>query len=177
MNAEAITVPAKPRLVADDITSKTAASLLAEQGGRRAVLSPEGGIFATIAGRYSGTPNLEVLLKGHAGDLMRVDRRPREAEHVDKPGLTMGLAVQPEILRTSPASTKAFRAVQSAQLKTAADLAPALAVLEAHGCLRQLDPPAPKRGGGRPPSPGYLVHPEVHRPAATVHPLGARRAS
>lgn len=77
MNSEAITVPAKPRLVADDVTSETAASLLAEQGGRLAVLSPEGGIFATIAGRYSGTPNLEVFLKGHAGDLMRVDRRSR----------------------------------------------------------------------------------------------------
>ncbi|SNY58216.1 YfjI family protein [Paractinoplanes atraurantiacus] len=350
MNAEAITVPAKPRLVADDITSETAASLLAEQGGRLAVLSPEGGIFATIAGRYSGTPNLEVFLKGHAGDLMRVDRRSREAEHVDKPALTMGLAVQPEILRdiagmpgfrglgllarilfalpentvgrrkigadpiptqvaaayhgglhalvlslaewTDPtvivlapdanervleierlveprlapggawshivdwgskyagavvriagllhlaerpgigwsgnihantidraaligeyyaahalaafddmgadiatrngrlvlawiertatsAFTKreAFRAVQCAQIKTVADLDPALAVLEAHGYLRQLDPPAPKRAGGRPPSPSYLVHPEVHRPAATVHPLNARKAS
>jgi replicative DNA helicase len=350
MNAEAITVPAKPRLVADDITSETAASLLAEQSGRLAVLSPEGGIFATIAGRYSGTPNLEVFLKGHAGDLMRVDRRSREAEHVDKPALTMGLAVQPEILRdiasmpgfrglgllarilfavpentvgrrkigadpvpvkiaadyhsglhalvlslaewTDPAvlvlaaeanervldiereveprlapggawahvvdwgskytgavvriagllhlaehpgdgwgrsvdadtveraaligeyyaahalaafddmgadaatrnarqvlawiertatgaftKRDAFRAVQSSQIKTVADLDPALAVLEAHGYLRPLDPPAPKRSGGRPPSPSYLVHPEVHRPAATVHVLDTRRAS
>ncbi|MFC7529128.1 DUF3987 domain-containing protein [Actinoplanes sp. GCM10030250] len=350
MNAEAITVPVKPRLVADDVTSETAASLLAEQGGRLAVLSPEGGIFATIAGRYSGTPNLEVFLKGHAGDLMRVDRRSREAEHVDKPALTMGLAVQPEILRdiagmpgfrglgllarilfalpentvgrrrigTDPIPTEvaatyaanlhslvlslaewtdpavlvltseanervldierqveprlapggawahivdwgskytgavvriagllhlaehprngwnstigadtidraarigefyaahalgafddmgadiatrnarllltwiertntsaltkreAFRAVQCSQIKTMADLDPALAVLEAHGYLRQLDPPAPKRAGGRPPSPSFLVHPEVHQPAATVHQLDARRAS
>ena len=99
MNAEAITVPAKPRLVADDVTSEKAASMLAEQGGRLAILSPEGGIFSTIAGRYSGTPNLEVFLKGHAGDLMRVDRGSRDSEHVDKPALTMGLAVQPEILR------------------------------------------------------------------------------
>ncbi|MCU7724580.1 DUF3987 domain-containing protein [Actinoplanes sp. KI2] len=350
MNADAITVPAKPRLVADDVTSEMAASLLAEQGGRLAVLSPEGGIFATIAGRYSGTPNLEVFLKGHAGDLMRVDRRSRQAEHVDKPALTMGLAVQPEILRdiagmpgfrglgllarilfalpentvgrrkigadpiptqvaeqyhaaltalilslaewtdpavlvltpdanelvldierqveprlaaggawahivdwgskytgavvriagllhlaehlrdgwgkpinadtltraaaigdyyaahalaafddmgadtatrnarhllawiertTTSAFTKreAFRATQTAQIKTMTDLEPALAVLETHGYLRQLDPPAPKRAGGRPPSPSYLVHPDVHRPAATVHPITARRAS
>ncbi len=350
MNAEAITVPAKPQLVADDVTSEKAASLLADQGGRLAVLSPEGGIFATIAGRYSGTPNLEVFLKGHAGDMMRVDRRSRDAEHVDKPALTMGLAVQPDILRdiaampgfrglgllarilfalpentvgfrkvgadpvpaavaaeyltnlhalvltlaewTDPAvlpltpdanelvlnieraveprlapggawahvvdwgskytgavvriagllhlaehirdgwgqpvtadtleraamigdyyaahalaafadmgadqntrnarqilawiertassaftRRELFRAVQSAQLKTMADLDPALGVLEAHGYLRQLDPPAPKRAGGRPPSPSYLVHPEVHRPAATVHPLDARRVA
>src|SRR6185369_1579871 len=62
--AETIVVPARPQLIADDVTSETAATLLAEQGGRLAVLSPEGGIFATLAGRYSGTPNLEVFLKG-----------------------------------------------------------------------------------------------------------------
>jgi len=99
MNANSITVPTLPRLVADDVTSEQAASLLAEQGGRLAVLSPEGGIFATLAGRYSGAPNLEVFLKGHAGDMLRVDRRSRPAEHVDRPALTLGLAVQPEVLR------------------------------------------------------------------------------
>ena len=99
MAAEAITVPPLPRLVADDVTSEQAASLLAEQDGRLAVLSPEGGIFATLAGRYSGAPNLEVFLKGHAGDMLRVDRRSRPAEHVDQPALTLGLAVQPEVLR------------------------------------------------------------------------------
>lgn len=99
MNADAVTVPVLPRLVADDVTSEQAASLLAEQGGRLAVLSPEGGIFATLAGRYSGAPNLEVFLKGHAGDMLRVDRRSRPAEHVDKPALTLGLAIQPEVLR------------------------------------------------------------------------------
>lgn len=70
-----------------------------------------------------------------------------------------------------------FRALKSSQLPTAADFDPPLSVLEAHGYLRPLDPPAPKRAGGRPPSPGYLVHPEVHRPAATVHPITAVRRS
>ncbi|XTZ18217.1 DUF3987 domain-containing protein [Micromonospora echinospora] len=99
MNADAVTVPVLPQLVADDVTSEEAASLLAEQGGRLAVLSPEGGIFATIAGRYSGTPNLEVFLKGHAGDMLRVNRRSRAPEHVEHPALTLGLAVQPDVLR------------------------------------------------------------------------------
>jgi replicative DNA helicase len=96
--ARAIDVPALPRLIADDATPETAASLLAEQGGRLAILSAEGGIFTTIAGRYSGAPNLEVFLKGHAGDLLRVDRKTRAAEHVDHPALTLGLAVQPDVL-------------------------------------------------------------------------------
>ena len=95
----ALTVPVMPQLVADDITPESAASLLAEQGGRLAVLSAEGGIFATLAGRYSGTPNLEVFLKGHAGDLMRVNRKGRDPEHVTAPALTLGLAIQPEILK------------------------------------------------------------------------------
>jgi replicative DNA helicase len=98
--AEAITIPVMPRLVADDVTPEAAASLLAEQGGRLAVLSAEGGIFATLAGRYSSTPNLEVFLKGHAGDMLRVDRKGRPPEHVPSPALTLGLCVQPEVLRT-----------------------------------------------------------------------------
>ncbi|MCN0152583.1 DUF3987 domain-containing protein [Salinispora arenicola] len=344
MTADAVTVPVLPQLVADDVTSEEAASLLAEQAGRLAVLSPEGGIFATIAGRYSGTPNLEVFLKGHAGDMLRVNRRSRNPEHVEHPALTLGLAVQPDVLRdiadmpgfrgkgllarilfslpentvgrrkigadpvpdtvtdtytsnlgalvgsladwTDPAvlcltpdanervldieraveprlapggawghivdwgskytgavvriaglihlaehlrdgwgkpvtadtidraallgdyyaahalaafsdmgadkathnarhiaawiertgattftKRELFRAVKSNQIPTVADLDPALSLLEAHGHLRQLDPPERPRAGGRPPSPSYLVHPETHQPNATVHPL------
>ncbi|WP_327008109.1 DUF3987 domain-containing protein [Dactylosporangium sp. NBC_01737] len=348
MQADAVSVPVLPQLVADDVTSEAAASLLAAQGGRLAVLSPEGGIFATIAGRYSGTPNLEVFLKGHAGDMMRIGRQSRDAEHVEKPALTLGLAVQPDVLRdiasmpgfrglgllarilfslpentvgrrrigadpvpaevaaaytanlsalvltlaewTDPAvlpltpdanervldieraveprlapggawghivdwgskytgavvrlagllhlgehlrdgwgkpieadtieraaflgdyfavhalaafddmgadhatrnartvlgwiertgstaftKRELFRAVKSSQLATVADLDPALDVLDAHGYVRQLDQPARSAKGGRPPSPSYLVHPEVHRPVATVHAIGAAR--
>jgi len=98
--ADAVRVPALPRLIADDITPEAAASLLAEQAGRLAVLSAEGGIFATMAGRYSGgIPSLEVFLKGHAGDMLRVDRMGRPAEHIAAPALTLGLALQPEVLR------------------------------------------------------------------------------
>jgi replicative DNA helicase len=98
--AEAITVPVMPRIVADDITPEAAASLLAEQGGRLAVLSAEGGIFSILAGRYSGgVPSLEVFLKGHSGDLLRVDRRGRPPEHVPHPALTLGLCVQPDVLQ------------------------------------------------------------------------------
>jgi replicative DNA helicase len=351
MQADAISVPAKPLLVADDITSETATSWLAAQGGRLAILSPEGGIFATIAGRYSGAPNLEVFLKGHAGDMIRVGRLSRDTEHIDKPALTLGLAVQPEVLRdiagmpgfrglgllarilfalpentvgrrkigadpipaevaagyaanlsslvltladwtdpavlvlTPPANAlvldieraveprlapggawanivdwgskytgavvriagllhlaehwrdgwgkpvsaatverasmigdyyaahalaafddmgtdtttrnartilawigrtastaftkrEVFRALKCSQMPAAADFDGPLAVLEAHGYLRALDPPARTRTGGRPPSTSYLVHPEVHQPAATVHSLtNARRTA
>nr|WP_245997761.1 YfjI family protein [Streptomyces armeniacus] len=95
--AKSLAVPPCPRLLADDATPETVSSLLAEQGGRLAVMSAEGGIFDIIAGRYSGTPNMEVFLKGHAGDRLRIDRRTRE-EFIEAPALTMGLAVQPNVL-------------------------------------------------------------------------------
>jgi hypothetical protein len=99
MEADAVRIPVQPKLVADDITPEAAKSLLAEQDGRLAILSAEGGIFATIAGRYSGVPDLDVFLKGHAGDMLRVVRKSAPAEYVAAPALTLGLAVQPEVLR------------------------------------------------------------------------------
>ncbi|MFF1681583.1 YfjI family protein [Streptomyces sp. NPDC058256] len=96
--ADTLTVPAEPVLLADDSTPETVTSLMAEQGGRLSVMSAEGGIFDIIAGRYSGAPNMEVFLKGHAGDRLRVNRQTRR-EYIDAPALTIGLAVQPEVLR------------------------------------------------------------------------------
>lgn len=95
--AETVTVPVEPQLLADDATAETATTRMAEQGGRIAVISAEGGIFDIVAGRYSGSPNMEVFLKGHAGDRLRVDRQNRR-EYIDHPALTMGLAVQPSVL-------------------------------------------------------------------------------
>lgn len=55
LRAYEIVVPAKPRLAVD------------------AVLAPED----NIAGRYSGVPNYEVFLRGHAGEYLEVDRQGR----------------------------------------------------------------------------------------------------
>src|ERR1019366_10624509 len=85
-------VPAPPRMFTADVTPEKLASLLHENGGRMAVLSAEGGIFDIMAGRYSsGMPNIDVYLAGHAGDPIRVDRRGRSPEFVDRPALTIGL--------------------------------------------------------------------------------------
>jgi replicative DNA helicase len=51
--ADALVVPSAPRIFADDVTPEAAASLLAEQNGRLAIMSAEGGIFDTMLGRYS----------------------------------------------------------------------------------------------------------------------------
>ena len=94
----AATVPARPRLFSDDATVEVLTSLLCEQGGRMAILSPEGEIFSIAAGRYSGTPNFAVLKKGHAGEEMRVDRVGREPEQIEAATVTLGICTQPGVL-------------------------------------------------------------------------------
>ena len=93
-------IPPEPRLLCDDVTPEALASILAEQGGKIALASAEGGIFGMMAGRYSsnGQPNLDVFLKGHSGDDLRVDRKGRPAEFVSNPCLNVCLAVQPAVL-------------------------------------------------------------------------------
>jgi len=93
-------VPAVPRWLVDDATPEALAGLLAAHG-RIALLSPEGDVFDQMAGRYNPTagPNLGVYLKGHAGDLLKVDRRGRPPEYVERPCLTIGITVQPEVLQ------------------------------------------------------------------------------
>jgi hypothetical protein len=88
----------RPRLFTADATPEAVGRLLAENHGRVAILSSEGELFALLAGRYSKSPNLEVFLKGHAGDPIRVDRRNGPPEIVDRPALTVAVTVQPDVL-------------------------------------------------------------------------------
>lgn len=96
--AEAIVVPTRPCLISDDSTPEPLATLMAENGGRMAVLSDEGGIFDMLAGRYSANPWLEPYLKGHVGNPMRTGRSSRQ-ETIARPALTIGVMIQPSVLR------------------------------------------------------------------------------
>jgi hypothetical protein len=93
--------PKAPRLVAGDVTAEKLGAMLCENEGRMAVLNPEGGLFRLMAGRYSAdrSPNFEIYLKGWAGDTLRVDRKGAETVYVYRPALTMGLLVQPSVIR------------------------------------------------------------------------------
>lgn len=96
------------RLLADDCTPEVLISLLAENNGRMALTSAEGGIFEIMNGRYSQSMNIDVFLKAHAGDPIRIDRKGRPSEYVPHPALCMLLAVQPVILN-GLMSNKDFR--------------------------------------------------------------------
>lgn len=86
------------RLYVDDVTTEKLTSVLAENNGTAAVISAEGGIFDMLAGIYTKNVNIDVFLKGHSGDNIRVDRIGRNSETIFHPALTVLLAVQPSVL-------------------------------------------------------------------------------
>ena len=86
------------RFFADDCSSEALTSLIANNGGIFSVISTEGGIFDIMAGRYSNKTNIDVWLKGHCGDSIRVDRLGREPEYIPHPELSAILTIQPSVL-------------------------------------------------------------------------------
>lgn len=86
------------KLYVDDITTEKLTSVLADNDGKTAVLSTEGGIFDTLAGIYTKNVNIDVILKGYSGDSIRVDRIGRQSESILCPALTMLLMAQPSVL-------------------------------------------------------------------------------
>jgi hypothetical protein len=91
-------VPDLPEYYCDDTTPENLAKLLARQGGRMLQASAEGTAFEIAKGRYSETANFDVHLKGHAGDALRVGRISRDTDTVDRPALSVALAVQPDVI-------------------------------------------------------------------------------
>ncbi|MFP8871378.1 MAG: DUF3987 domain-containing protein, partial [Myxococcota bacterium] len=92
--------PSLPRLIVDDATSEKLGMMLADQGGRIASMSPEGGVFDLMAGLYSksGMPQFGVYLMGHSGDDLITDRVSRESVRVERPALTCAYAMQPSVI-------------------------------------------------------------------------------
>jgi len=98
-----MTVPPLPRLLVGDITPEGLVRVLADQGGALASLTTEGGLFDTFAGgRYSGgLANLDAILQAHDGrEPILVDRKNGDPIRVERPCLTLGLAVQPQVIET-----------------------------------------------------------------------------
>jgi hypothetical protein len=92
--------PVSPALLVDDATAESLGKILAQQSGRIASMSPEGGVFDLMAGKYgkSENPNFDVYLKGHAGDDLRIDRISRKSVRVERPALTCAYAMQPQVI-------------------------------------------------------------------------------
>jgi hypothetical protein len=101
---KALTVP---RLYTDDVTPEKLANLLLENRECMSVISDEGGTFEVLSGLYSnGKSNVNTYLKGHAGTPVRVDRKSGSVI-LEKPALTFGLAVQPDVISELADGSKA----------------------------------------------------------------------
>jgi hypothetical protein len=94
-----LTVPPQPRCFVDDESAESLGQVLVEHGGRMLVAAPEGTPFENATGRYTNRPNFEVYLKGHAGDSYRSGRIGRGRDSIDRPALSVALAVQPDVVR------------------------------------------------------------------------------
>ncbi len=99
-----------PRAYLNDATVERLQMVLAEQGGRAAVLADEAAILNTLASNYGGAggPALDVLLTGHSGGDVRVERASRSA-FVTRAAVTLGLMLQPDLVNEVAGSNK-FRA-------------------------------------------------------------------
>jgi hypothetical protein len=102
--------PELPRLIVDDATSEKLGIILAQQDGRIASMSPEGGVFDLMAGLYSrsGMPQFGVYLMGHSGDDHIVDRVSRPSIRIERTALTCAYAMQPQVIE-GLAENSAFR--------------------------------------------------------------------
>lgn len=86
------------QIYSDDVTTEKLVSLLAENDGKAAIFSTEGGIFDMLKGIYTKFVNIDVFLKGYSGDSIRVERIGRKSENILNPTLTLMLMAQPNVL-------------------------------------------------------------------------------
>lgn len=93
----AIDVPARAVLRVDDDTPAMLALELVKQKGRLLAASPEAKTLENVS-LYSDSPDMDVFLKGHAGDDIRTGRISRGRDSVDRPALTCAYSPQPCVL-------------------------------------------------------------------------------
>ena len=96
--------PPEPLLFAEDVTSEKLGRLMSERGGAIGVLSGEARkILAIARGRYVEGGDIDLWLKGHAGDRCRVDRSGK-----DKPSYEIHEACLAAAIMTQPDSLQAL---------------------------------------------------------------------
>lgn len=102
-------VPLCPQIWTGDVTPEHLGTIMAANNEAMAVLSDEGGIFDILGGLYSdGKANIDLFLQSHAASPVRVDRGSRPPLFMQRPVLTMGLTVQPQVIKNI-CGNKTFR--------------------------------------------------------------------
>lgn len=87
------------RLFSGDTTTEKLADLLQENDGQFSIVSTEGGILETIAGRYqNGIINSDLYLQAFNAESVSVDRKNSGTVILDDPTLSIILFCQPVVL-------------------------------------------------------------------------------
>lgn len=90
-----------PRLAVDDVTTPALKTLMAANGGRIGLLSPEAGFLSVLKGAYSsnGDPaDMSALLSAYTGsEPIVVDRTGRSGERIPRPALSVVMVGQPRV--------------------------------------------------------------------------------
>ena len=88
------------RLVVGDATPEALAIAMAANDERIAIISPEGTVFDTASGIYTGgrTPNIDIYLNGWDGAPSDALRVTRDDISLTRPVLTIAVTVQPSAL-------------------------------------------------------------------------------
>lgn len=88
------------QLIASDATPEAVALMMKDNGGRIVLMDSEGGVFDTMAGRYSNNiPNLDVYLHGFSSENVSVNRVGREPLFLPSASIVAVLAVQPDVVK------------------------------------------------------------------------------
>lgn len=100
LESELETVPTYPQIWASDVTPEQLAVIMATNEEGMAILSDEGCIFDILGGLYSdGKANIDLFLQAHSVSPVRVDRGSRPPVFMQRPVLSMGLTIQPEVVK------------------------------------------------------------------------------
>ena len=88
-------------LILSDATTEALAQHMARNEGRAALVSAEGGMLATLCGRYSSqqTANVDVILHGYSGEPMSQHRIARGQLNIQSATLSLCLAAQPGVVQ------------------------------------------------------------------------------
>lgn len=86
------------KLILDDVTPEALVKEMEANCERMGIISAEGGIFGMMAGRYNANTNIDIFLKGYSGEYYSSVRVGSGGATLEHPLLTIGLAVQPQVI-------------------------------------------------------------------------------